>query len=304
MEARHLRYAIALAEHQHFGRAANAVGIAQPPLSKQIAALEREVGARLFDRTARGVFPTAAGEAFLARARRSLAEMAGAAADAGRAERGEIGELRIGFIGSALLELLPAVLNAFVADHPDVRLGLHEMSTSASTSALIAGELDVSIGRGAPRGAGAERLTSVTVGRDDLVAVVGAAHPFAGQRSVGIEQLRDAQLIVAPWDAEPATMSRLRPLLEPGTDAAGRVIEARDVHTIIGLAACGVGVGMGPSCMRAVARAGVWFCAVTPRIPLPELVLSYRKTGTSPVLREFLDTVRSLGPAGANSRFA
>ncbi|MGH3098491.1 MAG: LysR family transcriptional regulator, partial [Streptosporangiales bacterium] len=79
MEARHLRYAIALAEQQHFGRAAKAIGIAQPPLSKQIAALESELGTRLFDRTPRGAFPTAAGEAFLARARRSLAEMAAAA---------------------------------------------------------------------------------------------------------------------------------------------------------------------------------------------------------------------------------
>src|ERR1700737_4714585 len=67
VELRHLRYALALAEHQHFGRAAEAVGIAQPPLSKQIAALEREVGTALFDRTPRGVYPTAAGEAFLAR---------------------------------------------------------------------------------------------------------------------------------------------------------------------------------------------------------------------------------------------
>ena len=72
MELRHLRYALALAEHQHFGRAAEAVGIAQPPLSKQIAALEREVGTALFDRTPRGVYPTPAGEAFLARARRVL----------------------------------------------------------------------------------------------------------------------------------------------------------------------------------------------------------------------------------------
>lgn len=91
MEARHLRYAVALAEHAHFGRAATALGIAQPPLSKQIAALEREVGARLFDRTRRGVFPTAAGTAFLVRARAALAEIGAASVDAARAARGESG---------------------------------------------------------------------------------------------------------------------------------------------------------------------------------------------------------------------
>src|SRR5919201_4738816 len=120
METRHLRYALALAEHQHFGRAAASLGIAQPPLSTQIAALEREIGERLFDRTSRGVFPTAAGDAFLARARTALAEMSLARIDAGRAARGETGRLRIGFTGSALLDPLPGVLGRFRRTHPAV----------------------------------------------------------------------------------------------------------------------------------------------------------------------------------------
>lgn len=291
VEARHLRYAIALAEYRHFGQAAQAIGIAQPPLSKQIAALESELGTRLFDRTPRGVFPTAAGEAFLRRARRSLTEMTAAASDASRAARGETGQLRIGFIGSALLEFLPSVLNGFAADHPDVRLGLHEMSTGRSAAALRAGELDVSVGRGAPRGVGAEGLTSVTIGRDDLVAVVGAAHPFAGQHTIGFEQLRGVPLIVAPRDDEPATITGIQTLLGSLTSTMVQTTEARDVHTIIGLASCGVGVGLGPGCMRSAGRRGVWFCDVTPRVELPELVLSYRRADTSPVLAAFLDTI-------------
>ncbi|WAP59215.1 LysR family transcriptional regulator [Streptomyces sp. S465] len=299
MEARHLRYALALAEHQHFGRAAAALGIAQPPLSQQIAALERELGARLFDRTARGVFPTAAGEAFLARAHRALAEMSAAVSDAGRAARGETGRLRLGFIGSALLELLPSVLGRFIHDHPGVRLGLQEMSTRRSTAALLAGELDVAIGRGAPRGAGAEDLVAVTVGRDHLVAVVGAAHPFAGQRKVSTDQLKGQHLIVAPADEEPVVAGWLAGLLGEGADAPARtggVTEARDVHTIIGLASCGVGVGLGPACLRVAARPGTRVCEVSPRVELPELVMSFRAQDRSPVLAAFLDITRELCP--------
>ncbi|GGX85722.1 LysR family transcriptional regulator [Streptomyces minutiscleroticus] len=299
MEARHLRYALALADHQHFGRAAAALGIAQPPLSQQIAALERELGARLFDRTARGVFPTAAGEAFLVRARQALAEMAAAVSDAGRAARGETGRLRLGFIGSALLELLPSLLNRFARGHPDVRLGLQEMSTCRSAAALLAGELDVAVGRGAPRGAGAEDLVSVTVGRDRLVAVVGAAHPFAGQAEVSVEQLRGEHLIVAPADEEPLVAARLAALLGEGADSPARtggITEARDVHTIIGLASCGIGVGLGPACMRAAARRGTWVCEVSPRVELPELVMSFRARDRSPVLAAFLDTTREVCP--------
>lgn len=296
MEKRHLRYALALAEHRHFGRAAAALAIAQPPLSKQIAALERELGVRLFDRTAHGVLPTAAGEAFLARARRALCEMSTAATEAGRAARGETGQLRMGFIGSALLELLPSVLGRFRRDYPDVRLELHEMSTASSATALIDGELDVTISRGVPRGVGAEGLVSVAVDSDHLVAVVGSAHPYAGQAKVSVEQLEHQRLIVAPEAEEPATIARLRELLGDAAPKPGTVTEARDLHTIIGLAACGVGVGLGPARMRAAARAGTWICDVEPRVELPELVLSFRADDRSPVLAAFLDTTRKLCP--------
>ncbi|NIY62510.1 LysR family transcriptional regulator [Streptomyces malaysiensis] len=296
MEARHLRYALALAEHGHFGRAAHALGIAQPPLSKQIADLERETGARLFDRTRQGVFPTAAGEAFLSRARRALEEMAAATVDAGRAARGETGRLRLGFIASALLDPLPDVLGRFGGERPDVRLELHEMASGRSVAALLAGELDVAITLGSPRGAGAEHPVSVPVGHDHLIAVVSSAHPYAGQASVSVNQLRRQPLIVAPGEDEPAVAAGLRTLLGEDAAALDGATVARDVHTIIGLAACGVGVGLGPSRMLAAPRPGIWFCEVTPRTALPDLVLSFADRHRSPVLDAFLDTVRSNCP--------
>jgi len=145
MDIRQLRYALALAEHRHFGRAAAAVGIAQPPLSKAIAQLEAEIGVKLFDRTRRGVFPTAAGDALLVRARRIDQELTATALDAQRAARGETGSLRIGFIGSALLSMLPPVLRRFRIEQPEVRLQLQAMSTAVSSRALVAGELDLAV---------------------------------------------------------------------------------------------------------------------------------------------------------------
>ncbi|MFD7922059.1 LysR family transcriptional regulator [Streptomyces sp. NPDC059740] len=297
MEARHLRYAVALAEHEHFGRAAGALGIAQPPLSKQIADLEREVGTRLFDRTRQGVFPTAAGEAFLARARRALAEITAATVDAGRAARGQTGRLRLGFIASALLDPLPAVLARYGRERPDVRLELHEMATSRSTAALVSGELDATITLGPPRGAGAEHLVSVPIGHDHLIAVVSAVHPYAGRPAVSVDQLRRQPLIVASGEDEPAIAAGLRTLFGRDSAALDGAAIARDVHTIIGLAACGVGVGLGPSRMLAAPRPGTRFCEVTPRTPLPDLVLSFTaREDRSPVLDAFLETVRKNCP--------
>lgn len=296
MEARHLRYALALAEHQHFGRAAASLGIAQPPLSTQIAAVEREVGERLFDRTSRGAFPTAAGEAFLARARRALGEMNHAAVDAARAARGETGRLRIGFIGSALLAPLPGVLGRFRGSRPGVRLTLQEMASQAGTAALLDGELDVAIGRGGPRGAGAEKLVTVPIGIDHLVAVVSTQHPLAGRRSIGVEQLSEQDLVLTPPDDEPAVGSALRSLFGHGPGPLDGATMGRDVHTIVGLAACGLGVGLGPGSMRRVGRDDVWFCDVTPPVRLPDLRLSFHATDRSPVLAAFLDTVRTNCP--------
>ncbi|QUH02025.1 LysR family transcriptional regulator [Saccharopolyspora erythraea] len=288
MEARHLRYALALAEHQHFGRAAASLGIAQPPLSTQIAALEREVGERLFHRTSRGVLPTAAGEAFLTRARSALAEMRLAQVDAGRAARGETGRLRIGFIGSALLDPLPGVLGRFRRTHPQVRLSLQELDTPTGTAALLAGELDVAVGRGSPRGTGVEDLVTVPIGADHLVAVVSAAHPFAGRPSIDVEQLGREPLVVSP----DAASSYLRPVFGPHPAVLDGATMARDIHTIAGLAACCVGVGLGPHRMRLIARDDIWFCDVEPRFRLPDLQMSFRVTDRSPVLAAFLSVVR------------
>ncbi|GAB2735908.1 LysR family transcriptional regulator [Amycolatopsis magusensis] len=294
MEARHLRYALALADHQHFGRAAASLGIAQPPLSAQIAAVEREIGERLFDRTSRGVFPTAAGTAFLARARKALDEMGAAVVEAGRAARGETGLLRMGFIGSALLAPLPGVLGRFRKSRPDVRLDLREMGSPDSAAALVAGELDVAVGRGNPRGAGAEDLVTVPIGADHLVAVVAAAHPFAGLPEIGLEQLAAEHLIMSAPAQEPAVASHLRTLF--GASALDAATTSRDVHTIIGLAACDAGVGLGPARMRLITRDDVWFCDVTPRFRLPDLQLSFRAADRSPVLAAFLDVVRANCP--------
>jgi DNA-binding transcriptional LysR family regulator len=296
MDIRQLRYALALAEHQHFGRAAAAVGIAQPPLSKAIAQLESELGVKLFDRTRRGVLPTAAGDALLARARHIDDELAATALDAQRAARGETGSLRIGFIGSALLSMLPTVLRRFRAEQPDVQLQLQAMSTVESTRSLVAGELDLAVIRGAPRGPGVRQLVGVPVSRDYLTGVVSTDHPFAGQERVGVDQLRGQSLIITMPEGEPVLLKAVRDVL-PDLGARSGVTHARDTQTIIGLAACGFGIGLGPQDMRAVARTDTWVFDIRPRTALPSLTLAFRTDHRSPSLSALLGIVAKTWPA-------
>src|SRR3954465_9448691 len=122
MELRHLRYFVAVAEELHFRRAAERLHISQPPLSQQIRQLESELGVQLLERSRRRVELTAAGEAFHGRAREILDAVEDAAPRPRRVQRGEIGRLSVGFVGSAVYSVLPEVLHAFREQRGDIDL--------------------------------------------------------------------------------------------------------------------------------------------------------------------------------------
>src|SRR5919204_4948916 len=146
MELRHLRYFVAVAEELHVGRAAARLHIAQPPLSRQIRDLERDVGAPLFARVPRGVELTPAGHAFLPEARLTLAQAERARRTAQRAARGEIGRLRVGFVEAAIYSgVLPDVLGFFRMHLPDIGLSLFEMDPLQQGEALREGRIDLGI---------------------------------------------------------------------------------------------------------------------------------------------------------------
>jgi DNA-binding transcriptional LysR family regulator len=180
------------------------------------------------------------------------------------------------------------VVGRFRRTHPDVRLALQELDTPTASAALLAGELDVAVGRGSPRGAGAEDLVTVPIGADHLVAVVSLVHPFAGQLSVEVGQLAQEPLVVSA----DAAGSYLRRVFEHDPAALDSAALARDIHTIAGLAACCAGVGLGPNRMRMIACNDIRFCDVEPRFRLPDLQMSFRVTDSSPVLAAFLSVVR------------
>src|SRR4029078_8879799 len=130
MELRHLRYFVAVAEELHFRRAAERLHMSQPRLSQQIRQLEQEVGAQLLSRNQRKVELTAAGAAFLVRAREILEAVEDAARQARRVQRGEVGRLAVGFVGSAMYSFVPELLRAFREHAPDRHLPPHARGTT------------------------------------------------------------------------------------------------------------------------------------------------------------------------------
>jgi DNA-binding transcriptional LysR family regulator len=200
VELRLMRYVVTVADEGGFQRAAERLHMAQPPLSRQIRDLERELGVRLFDR--RPTRLTEPGRVFVEAARRVLAE-AGALVEATRrAGRGETGLVRLGYVPSAAHETLPRLLEAMAAERPGVRVDVREAWSADLDHALRDERLDVVLARGVPV---REEYARETLRNEPLVVVVGDRHPLAGQRTVRLRELRGGTFCFFPRHLAPAS---------------------------------------------------------------------------------------------------
>jgi DNA-binding transcriptional LysR family regulator len=199
-ELRQLRYFIAVAEELNFSRAARRLNISQPPLSVAIRQLEQELGTSLFVRSSREVRLTEAGSAFLAGARRVLAEADGAVRAAQRAGAGEAGSLHVGYSWSARFETLPAIGRAFRQRRPDVELLAEEMWNGRMPAALRSGAIDVAVALW-PEVAG--ELEYLPVRRERVAALLAVGHPLAGGGPVALGTLAEDDFLLFPRDLAP-----------------------------------------------------------------------------------------------------
>jgi DNA-binding transcriptional LysR family regulator len=289
VELRQLRYFVAVAEELHFRRAAARLHISQPPLSQQIARLEDELGARLLNRTRRRVELTPAGDAFLRDARAALAQIEAAAATAQRIDTGHAGTLRVSFVGSALLSIVPGIVQRFRGARPEVEIELHERSTVDQLRALSAGVIDIGLVR-PPVDAAADLCTEVVL-RERTVAAIPAGHPLARLRRVPLARLATEPLVLFPRAQAPGFHDLLTGRLA-ATGTSPRVVQyAPEMLTIIGLVAAGIGVSPVPASVSRLALDGVTYRPLT-GAPDTELVAVTRAGEESALVRAFLADAR------------
>ena len=305
MELRHLRYFVAVAEELHFGRAAERLHIAQPPLSRQIRDLERDVGATLFERVPRGVELTAAGRAFLPEARLTLAQAERAQRTAQRAAAGEIGRLRLGFVEAATYSgILPDVLGFFRMHLPNIGLSLFEMTSLQQGEAFRDGRIDVGLLHSPP--ADAERWLRVeTVYADPLVAAVPQAHAIAGRPArarLSLADLAAESFVLFPRSVNAALYDDVIARCRSAGFSPRVVQEAVGWHTLVGLVAAGVGVAFVPRSLAELQRPGVAFRPV--RALSVELATSavWRQGERSPVRERFVTTLRAVARSRPRAR--
>ncbi|MEV5572231.1 LysR substrate-binding domain-containing protein [Spirillospora sp. NPDC052269] len=197
MELQQMRYVVAVAETGTFTRAAEQCMVVQSALSHQIARLERELGAKLFDRTSRRVRLTPAGEAFLPAARLSLDAAERAKAEVAAASGEVRGQISIGAIPTVTAVDLPGVLERFHARHPQVRISLRSGASEELAERVRVGTLDVAF-LGIPVGARPKDVHGRELARGELVAVVASGHALAGRDRVDLRDLADEPFVDFP----------------------------------------------------------------------------------------------------------
>ena len=289
MELRHLRYFIAVAEELHFGRAAQALGISQPPLSQQIQALEQEVGARLFERTNRRVELSEAGRLFLAEARLVLAQVDKAADVARRAQLGQLGELKIGFTSSAPFNSsIPQAIFAFRQAFPAVHLALQEMSSKEVAEALLDESVQVGIMRPLPL---PESLVAVELFREPLVAIIRADHPLAvgSEKGLQLSALAAEPFVFFPRSYGSGLYAQLLNLAREAGFSPLITQEAGEAMTIIGLVAAGLGVTVLPASYQRMRIDGVVYRTLLDAEANTAVWLVQRRDQHSPMAKAFVE---------------
>lgn len=292
IELRHLRSFLAVSVELHFGRAAARLHMTQPPLTRQIQQLEEQLDVQLFDRSRRRVALTEAGEAFALDCRRVIDELARSVERTRRVARGESGRLRIGFISTADYSILPALLKAYRSRYPDVAVELLELTGDEQLRRLGDGALDVGILIPADEDPG---LRWMPLYREPLLAVLPRSSRLAKRRgALPVRTLRGEPFVLFPRTLAPSLYDRILAYLERAGVSPRIGQEARQMQTIIGLVAGGLGVSIVPACMQNLRRRDVVYRALAPRTPQITTRLAWRAAPTSPLVDAFLGVCREL----------
>jgi DNA-binding transcriptional LysR family regulator len=293
MELRHLRYFVAVAEALNFGRAARRLAISQPPLSRQIRALEEELGTALFERTRKAVALTAAGGALLPEARRLLREADALKEGARHLAAGEAGTVALGFISVAAYNILPALVPEFRRRHPGLRLALQEGVTDVLLPALVQGEIDV--GMVLPPVAESRLRYRPLVYDRLMVALPATARARLPRGPLPLAALAGQPFILFPRKAGPGLYDLIIGACQRASFSPRVEQEAIQMQTIVSLVAAGMGVALVPASLQHLRRTGVEYRPLKDKTARVEIGLAWRASDESPAVRAFVAIAAECG---------
>jgi DNA-binding transcriptional LysR family regulator len=293
VDTRQLRHFRAVAETLHFGRAAEQLGMTQPPLSQSIMALERELGAPLFVRTKRNVALTPLGEQWLVHVRAALESVGRLPEIARQLRDGEVGRLELSFVSTADYSILPTLVRRYSGLYPEVEIDLVEATSDVQIATLLAGQGHAGLIIPPAGAALPEQLSYRRLLVEPLIAAVPESWIDEGRIAhadgrLGADALAGAPVIIFPRRSAPAFYDLVVETLTALSGGARIVQEAIQMQTIISLVSAGLGIALVPASLRHLARTGVRYMSLPGEGPYLESGIVWRRDDTTPTLEKFL----------------
>lgn len=295
LSARILRQFIAVAEELHYGRAAERIGMAQSPLSQAIQKLETVVGTPLLIRSKRSVTLTAAGKVFLEEAYQWLRYEQQAIERTQHASSGDLGQLALGYVGSAGYGFMPDLIRRFRAHYPKVRLRVVEMTTKDQIEQLEGRALDLGMLR-TPLLGGGSQLDTYLYKHDRLMAAVPINHPLANEQAISLQQLAGESFVAFSREKVPSAYTQLITVCAEAGFSPDIEQECSQVGGVICLVAAGLSVSLISGNLASLIHPKVKYLPLADDNPnlTQEVSIAWRKGDDNPALASFLKIARAL----------
>ncbi|SLN13204.1 HTH-type transcriptional regulator BenM [Roseovarius gaetbuli] len=291
MNFKQMTYFIAVAEELHFGRAAERLDMAQPPLSRQIKQIEEDLGAILFNRGRSAISLTQAGEKLLERSKSIIAQLDDTKLEIRRIGQGAEGRLRIGFVGSSTYGIFPNIIKSFRAAYPSVNMNLIPMNNAQLHRQLVSRMIDVAFARPAlsdPEFAVKKLL------EEDLILALPDTLDTGSRRIADLRRLATHNLILYPEYPRPSYADLvLKACQDAGFEVPMRIF-TMDLHTALSLVAIGEGVCIVPASVGSAPRNGIKFLKIEPEIARTALSINYRLDEQGVHVQNFVKIAQSV----------
>lgn len=294
IDLKQLKYFLAVAEEKSFSRAAERLHISQPPLSQQIMKLESELGVRLFARTTRTFELTVAGKALMSEASDLLAKMRMTIDTIRQIDRGEVGRLRVGIVGSAMWGPIPSLLEEFQSKFPRVTWTIHEFGPTVQYEALRAKQIDVGFWR-EPRlnddDLKNDNLRQELCFRENVCVALNEHHPLAKQDAIELTDIASEPMLTLALDKSAFPRYLIQCCVKAGFQPT-IFQEASEPQTLLAMVGAGLGVALLPETTSRIGWPGVVFVRIRTNPPSANLYITYTTLDDAPVVRAFLNILK------------
>lgn len=284
---------LAVAEEEHFGRAAEKLGISQPPLTKHIQTLEQSLGLSLFERSRRGTKLTPAGQAILPTVKRFAGQVSKLEAEVREVASGQTGILRVGAITSAMLETIPDLFSEASKIYPNLKIFIQEIDTVDAVPALQEGDLDLAFGRldGKSEGTIAWKALEET----PLAVAVPKSSSLARQTAIPLKSLAKEPMVIFAREVSPAYFDMLVSLCRKEGFSPNFQYEVRSVTSQVAYVSCGQVIALVPASMERLAPENVIIKPLKENVPVVTAAVAWNTKNFNPMVAAILEILN--GPA-------